>query len=171
MLVMDILHSQQAHGNLSYVDTASVKLDAATEYTAWTTLPQTDRDRVWVNVVAANGMYKDDGGKSVATTDFALEIGQLSGGTPTGYVETVTGSLSGSVTEERAITIEHTTSWIGEARVRMRRTTAYDYLFQGTIVDEVKWVDLYSVSPLIRKSLAIRQLFTLSRKLQLGPPL
>ena len=29
----------------------------------------------------------------------------------------------------------------------MRRTTAYDYLFEGTIVDEVKWVDLYSVSP------------------------
>lgn len=131
------------------IDTATVKLDVATEYTTWTTLPATDRDKVWVNVVAANGMYKDAGGKSVATTEFSIEIEKLDPITliPTGIVETVASSLSGSVTDERALTAEQTTAWVGPARVRMRRTSAYDYLFEGTIVDEIKWVDLYSVSP------------------------
>lgn len=130
------------------IPAATVKLNVATEYTAWTTLPATDRDRVWVNVAAANGMYKDDGGKSVATTNFSVEVEQLDGSLiPTGLVQTINSSLSGSVTDERAITVEHTTSWVGPARVRMRRTTAFDYLFQGTVVDEIKWVDLYSVSP------------------------
>jgi hypothetical protein len=29
----------------------------------------------------------------------------------------------------------------------MRRTTAYDYAFGGTVMDEIKWADLYSITP------------------------
>ena len=121
-----------------------------TEYTGWTTLPNTTRDRVWSNVTAAGGMYKDKGeGKTNTTVAFSMEIERLNSSTllPTGVVETVTGDLSGSITDERALTLEHTTTWTGPARVRMRRTTLYDYAFKGTIVDEIKWQDLYSVSP------------------------
>lgn len=123
-----------------------------TEYTNWITMPSLDRDRVWLNIVAGQGMYKDDGGKSVASVDFEISVQQLDPTTliPTSTVEIFTGSLTGSVSNERAITVEHTTAWFGPARVRIRRTTPYDYEFKGTVVDEIKWADLYSVSPVTK---------------------
>lgn len=124
-------------------------INLPTEYTNWVTLPSLTRTDVWANIAAPNGMYKDNGGKSVTTTSFDLEVEQLNSTTliPTGYVEVVAGFLTGSVTEERAVTLEHHTLWVGPCRVRMRRTSDYDYGFNGNVVDEVKWVDLYSVSP------------------------
>ncbi len=133
--------------------TCAIQIAGVTEYSDWITLPDTDRTQVWCNVTAPNGMYKDSGGKSVATVAFAVEIEKLDASTllPLGVpvVETVTGSLSGSVTEERADTLEHATAWTGPARVRMRRTTDYDYAWSGTVMDEIKWADLYSITPVI----------------------
>lgn len=123
---------------------------APTEWTNWVTLPTTTRDRVWSNITASAGLYKDKGeGKLSVSVNFDLQIEQLNATTllPTGVVETISSVLSGSVSDERALTLERTTAWTGAARTRMRRTTLYDYAFQGTIVDEIKWVDLYSVSP------------------------
>jgi hypothetical protein len=118
--------------------------------TDWVTLPAVDRTEVWCNIIAQNGMFKDGGGgKEPVTTTFQIEIERLALTTltPTGQLETVTGSLSGSTDAERADTIEHATAWTGPARVRMQRTSAYDFAFEGTVVDEIKWADLYSVSP------------------------
>lgn len=130
---------------------AVIQIVGVSDWTDWVTLPNVDRTQVWANVVAQNGMYRDDGGRSEALVEFIIEYEQLSPSlTPLGVVETVTSSLSGSVTDERAITVEHTTAWTGPARVRMRRMTPYDYDFKGTIVDEIKWIDLYSVSPIER---------------------
>ncbi|HCN89501.1 MAG TPA: hypothetical protein DIT28_10045 [Oxalobacteraceae bacterium] len=131
--------------------TCAIQAAGKTEYTAWTTLPDVDRTEVWCNIIAANGMFKDNGGKSSATVNFSIEIEQLSALlVPLGIVETVTGSLSGSVSDEIADTVEHATAWTGPARVRMRRTTDYDYGFSGTVMDEIKWADLYSVSPVTK---------------------
>lgn len=129
---------------------ASVQLvgNSADTTTAWVTLPATDRTQVWCNIVAPNGLFKDNGGKASATVSVQVDIERLDNNlTPTGQVETVNGSLTGASTEEYADTIEHATSWTGPARVRMRRVTPYDYDFNGTVQDEVKWADLYSVSP------------------------
>lgn len=128
--------------------TCSVQFDGKSEYTDWVTLPDTDRTEVWCNVLAPNGMFKDNGGKSLASVSFEVEIEQLDSGlNPLGIVEVVSGTLSGAVPDERGDTVEHATAWTGPARVRMRRTTNYDYAFSGTVLDEVKWSDLYSVSP------------------------
>ena len=126
-----------------------VQLTDVSDYTDWVTLPAKDRTEVWCNVVAPTGMFRDDGGKSNATVKFAIEIERLTAAlVPTGTVEVVSGSLSGAVQDERAETIERRTAWIGPARVRMRRVSQYDYAFEGTIVDEIKWQDLYAVSPI-----------------------
>ncbi|KIF80770.1 host specificity factor TipJ family phage tail protein [Noviherbaspirillum autotrophicum] len=131
--------------------TSSIAVNGKTEYTDWVTLPDADRTEVWCNVVAPSGMFKDNGGKSVAAVDFAIEIEKLNGSlAPLGIVETVTGTLSGAVSDERADTIEHATAWTGPVRVRMRRTSNYDYGFNGTVMDEIKWADLYSVSPVTK---------------------
>lgn len=127
---------------------ASITKAGATNITDWVTLPAPDRTEVWCNVVAPNGIFKDDSGKQVTSVNFTIEIEQLLPDlSPTGVVETVTGSLFGSVQDERAETVEHTTGWTGPARVRMFRSTPFDYEFKGTVIDEIKWTDLYSVSP------------------------
>jgi hypothetical protein len=130
---------------------STITIVGVTHVTDWVTLPAADRTEVWCNVVAQNGMFKDDNGKLLTSVDFTIEIEQLSAGLkPTGTVETITGSLSGAVQDERAETVEHVTGWVGPARVRMFRTTPFDFDFKGTVVDEIKWVDLYSVSPVTR---------------------
>jgi len=130
---------------------ARVQLADVSDYTDWVTLPGKDRTEVWCNVVAPTGMFRDDGGKTAATVTFAIEIEKLTAAlVPTGTVEVVSGSLRGAVQDERAETIERRTAWVGPARVRMRRLSQYDYAFKGTIVDEIKWQDVYAVSPVDR---------------------
>lgn len=127
---------------------ADIHIVGIENYTSWVTLPDTDRTEVWVNLVAPNGMFKDDGGKSLAAVSFEMEIEKLDASfVPLGILETATGSLSGLVSDERADTLEHATAWTGPARVRMRRTSDYDFDFNGTVIDEIKWADLHSVSP------------------------
>jgi hypothetical protein len=127
---------------------STVQIAGKSNASDWITLPDTDRTEVWVNVTAPNGMFKDDGGKSVAGVNFSLHIEQLTSSlVPTGNLEIVTGYLSGSVSDERADTVEHATGWTGPARVLMVRMSDYDYAFEGTVQDEIKWADLYSVSP------------------------
>ena len=126
----------------------SVQMVGVSDWTDWVTMPAKDRTEVWCNVVAPTGMFRDDGGKSAATVNFVIQIEQLTETlAPTGNVEMVSGSLRGAVQDERAETIERRTGWTGPARVRMRRVSQYDYGFKGTIVDEIKWQDLYAVAP------------------------
>ena len=126
---------------------SSVLINDALDRTSWVTLPQTDRREIWINVIAQNGLFKDNGGKSVCSISYQLEIEQLTLAlVPTGVVEIVMGTLSADVTDEQADTVEHTTAWLGPARVRMRRTTLHDFDFKGTVQDEIKWADLFSVS-------------------------
>ena len=129
----------------------SVQVGGSNEYTAWVTLKTVDRTEIYVNVIAANGMYRDAGGKSITGVNFAIEVEQLTAAlAPTGNVQTVPGSLNGATSDERAQTVDIVTTWVGPARVRMRRTSDYDFTFKGTIQDEIKWADLYSVSPVTK---------------------
>ena len=129
--------------------TAAIAVDhGLTDWSDWVTLPQADRTEVWVNILAQMGMYKDNGGKSQAGVDFELQIERLTAGlAPTGQVETMTDTISGAVSDERAVTVERVTAWTGPARVRARRSTPFDYDFGGSVIDEIKWADLYAVSP------------------------
>lgn len=130
------------------IQTTVVVNNGLTDWTDWVTLPATDRTQVWINVVAPQGMYVDNGGRSPTSVIYNLEIEQLDGSlNPTGVVESATGDLSGAITDEIGETLERVTGWVGPARVRVRRFTPYNWYFNGTVVDEIKWADLYSVSP------------------------
>lgn len=126
---------------------STIQIQGVKHETDWVTLASADRAEVWVNVVAAQGIYKDNGGKSPSSVQYAMEIERLSEAMlPTGIVETVTSTLSGRDSDERAETLERVTAWKGPARVRMYRITPYDYAYQGVVSDEIKWADLYSVT-------------------------
>ena len=130
----------------------SVSLTGATNTTSWVTLPDADRTEVWVSVTAPNGLFKDSGGKTQVSVGFQLFIEQLHPTTlaPLGVVETISATLSGAVSDERAVTIEQVTGWTGPSRVAMKRVTDHDFAFSGTVQDEIKWADLYSVSPITK---------------------
>lgn len=118
------------------------------DWTNWITLPAPGRREVWTNVLAPNGMYKDNGGVSPTSVNYEMQLQQLDSGlSPIGGVVTAMGGLTGATTNERAETLEYATTWTGPTRVRMRRTTPFDYAFQGNVIDEIKWTDLYSVTP------------------------
>lgn len=141
-------------GNLWNISSANIeatltKPSSGTTVSDWVNLVEPERTEVWVNIIAPQGMYKDDGsGRTNITVEFRIEIEQIDEfSVPTGLIEIVEGSLSGATPDQRAVTVEKVTSWVGPARVRLSRLTNFDYTFKGTIIDEIKWADLYGVTP------------------------
>lgn len=128
---------------------ASVQIDGISEWTSWITLPESDRTQIFINLIALNGIYKDGGGGKIDNSvSVEFEIERLDSELiPTGTVETVTETLSGATSETRAATLETITGFTGPCRVRARRTSDYDYAYGGVVVDEIKFADLYAVSP------------------------
>jgi hypothetical protein len=137
------------YGQISSMS-ASVS-NGLTDWTDWFTLPDVDRTEVWTNVLARQGMYADDGAKQAVSVGYEIQIEQLDVDlNPTGVVETISGSISGATSSERAETLEQMTAWTGPARVRARRASGFDYSFGGLVVDEITWMDLYGVSPVTK---------------------
>jgi hypothetical protein len=134
----------------AFEGSVAITLADKSEWTAWVTLTVPDRTEAWLNIIALAGLNRDDGGGPATTSvDYEIEIEQLDADdlSPLGVVETVTGTLSGDDSEEYADTVERATGWTGPCRVRARRSSNYDYGFNGRITDEIKWQDLYAVSP------------------------
>jgi len=115
------------------------------------TLDVDDLEQIYVNLVALNGLYKDDG-KQQYSFNVQIEIEATpvdANGNPTGSAETTTGTVIGSSSSRgtRALTIKFNPTFTGRCKVRARRITNSDTSFEGTVVDEVKWRDLYAMSP------------------------
>lgn len=134
--------------------TAAINVVGGSEWTQWVTLPDVNRTQVWVNILAPQGMYKDQGGGKIGTdVTFQLQIEQLDADlNPTGQIDTTNAYLVGATSDEVADTVERVTPWRGPIRVRMRRTSNFDFGFDGTVIDEIKWRDLYAVSEVDRNN-------------------
>lgn len=109
-----------------------------------------DADDLLCNFVAQNGLYKDNG-TTQTKVDVTVELEATpvdASGTPTGSSETFQVTLNGSSTStsERAASLEATPTVSGRQSVRCRRVTETDTSYKGTVVDEVKWRDLYALS-------------------------
>lgn len=106
---------------------------------------------VWTNVVAPNGMYLDDGDTQQSTqVAFELECTPCNAaGVATGSPETFDAYVVGSALtrDQRATTLKVTPTVGGRQLVRMRRLTEENTTFAGSVVDEIKWRDLYGISP------------------------
>lgn len=147
-VVLDGATFPEDYGFEPRVQTTVVVNNGLTDWTDWVILPDPSRNQVWFNIVATQGMYVDNGGRAPTSVIYNVEIEQLDSLlNPTGNVESATGSLNGATTDEVGETLERVTGWTGPARVRVRRFTPYNWYFNGTVIDEIKWVDLYGVSP------------------------
>lgn len=128
-----------------------VRLSPADRWEGWFDVIHPERTKLICNFVAQQGLYADDGQNQYAR-DVTVEIAAQaldSNGDPTGSTETLQGTVLGSAKtrDGRALSLEMTTSFTGNCRVRVRRVTDHDDDFEGTVVDEVKWERLYSVAP------------------------
>ena len=131
-------------------NSSSVALVGKTEWTDWSVLDRADRNQIFVNIVARQGIYKDSGdGKTATSVSYEVQVEELNSSlVPTGNVTTYPSSITGGSGDEKANTEEITTAYTGPARVRVRRASDFDFSFSGAVVDEIKFDDLYSVSPI-----------------------
>lgn len=114
-------------------------------------LEQSDRNTVLNNFVAQNGVYKDDGSTQTKfSVTVETEITQVnSANVPFGPVYTYTATLTGSSVsrDQVAATGEYSPPFIGRCQVRVRRVSATDKEFKGSVIDEVKWRDMFAAAP------------------------
>ena len=104
--------------------------------------------RPYLNYVAANGLYKDDGRKQQQIDiEVEVEIVELDDDgndtAPKYYLFTVYGSATNRRT--RQDTQKDIPVLSNEAKVRIRRNTLTDFEFNGNVVDELKLRDLYAM--------------------------
>lgn len=119
-----------------------------TSLTDWAYINRINVERVVTNVAAANGMYKDNGeNKTRATVVVEMQYQLLdAGGQPYGPVYTKQGTVTGRNQDYTGVTIYADLPSPSKVRVRMRRVTDLDLDFEGTVVDEVTYVNLYGQS-------------------------
>lgn len=121
----------------------TVNNGVTSEWTSWMTSNSSTATAAWMNITALGGLYRDNGkGQQAITVAYQFEV-QRPDGTDT---QVINSSLTGQGQDMRAETVEFALPWTGPFRVRARRTTPYDSGFQGAIVDEIKWSDLYAIS-------------------------
>lgn len=107
-------------------------------------------DRVWLNVVGRNGMYKDDGVEVIPSTDgvFAVLIRELDvDNLPTGNSTLTTHTVLPNQDDPKAsagVTVDLPVPY-ERAEITVRRTGPTDTAFAGTVSDEIQWRDLYLV--------------------------
>ena len=103
------------------------------------------------NIVAVQGMYKDNG-----TAQLSTSVDVQFGATPVDFdgdelgpeeIFSVTVEGSTNKQDQRAATLFATTAQTSRYKIRARRTTPKDITFDGRVTDEVKWRDLYASSP------------------------
>lgn len=112
--------------------------------TDWTTLNRLPVERIVANIAAANGMYKDNGSKLRASVTVELQYQLLdTTGTPYGPIYSKQGTISGRSSDYTGVTIYADLPSASNVRVRARRVTNLDLAFEGTVVDEVSYINLY----------------------------
>lgn len=104
---------------------------------------------VMLNFVASGGLYKQNGNISLPFP-VSIDVGTTpvnSAGVAIGG-ETVTSfTLPASGTNRTQKALTAIVAVTGRTSVRVTRTTPTDYNYAGSVVDGVKWRDLYGVSP------------------------
>lgn len=100
-------------------------------------------DKIMVNLYAQNGVYKTDGDVYPFTCDFQVILSD-----PSNLMADVTHTMSvtGRYTEAVGNTLVVNNPFPGAVNVSVRRTSDTDKDFEGSVVDTVKWRDLYAIS-------------------------
>lgn len=114
--------------------------------TDWVTISNIEPERLIVNIAADNGMYKDQGNNSKRAASVTAEMQyQLldENKNPYGPIYTKQGTVAGRSADATGVSIIATLPQPSAVRVRCRRVTDLDLKFNGQVVDEIKYANLY----------------------------
>lgn len=112
--------------------------------TDWYYMVRGEVDRVLVNVAGQNGLYKYDGGYSRANVTVELQYQMIdSQRNPMGDIYTVQGTVTGNSTDYVGTSIYGQLPTASRFRARMRRITNFDKDYDGTVSDEITFINLY----------------------------
>lgn len=114
--------------------------------TDWVTIDRIKPERVLVNISADNGMYKDNGSSSKKRASVTAELQyQLidDTGAPYGPIYTQQGTITGRSPDATGVTIIGVLPSPSAVRIRCRRVTDLDLKFEGQVIDEIKYSNLY----------------------------
>lgn len=118
----------------------------AASLTNWVTISRIKPERLVANISADNGMYKDNGSRSKQSTSVTAELQyQLvdDDGTPYGPIYAAQGTITGRSADFTGVSIIATLPTPSAVRCRCRRVSDLDLGFEGQVVDEIKYVNLY----------------------------
>ena len=121
----------------------------AVSWSNWFTMDKIKATRVLANFGAQSGMYKDDGNKkSSASVTIRLEYQALDvNGSPIGPVYSADGIVSGRSSDQTGVSIVGSLPTPSTFRARARRVTDKDLDFEGQVVDDVSFDNLYAQIP------------------------
>ena len=121
----------------------------AVSWSNWFTMDKIKATRVLANFGAQSGMYKDDGNKKrSAAVTIRLEYQALdASGSPIGPVYSADGTVSGRSSDQTGVSIDGALPTPSAFRARARRVTNKDLDFEGQVVDDVSFDNLYAQIP------------------------
>lgn len=117
---------------------------------------------IMVNISAPNGIYKDDG--NVHPISIVCRVYVSNADNPSDPEITHDVTISSRDSDSTGSTLRFTNPYPVSALVSMRRITDTDKGFGGSVIDEVKWRDLYAVTPITPRDYGdVTLLHTLTR--------
>lgn len=121
----------------------------AVSWSNWFTMDKIKASRVLANFGAQSGMYKDDGNKKrSAAVTIRLEYQALDvNGAPIGPVYSADGVVSGRSSYQTGVSIVGALPTPSTFRARARRVTDKDLAFEGQVIDDVSFDNLYAQTP------------------------
>ena len=121
----------------------------AVSWSNWFTMDKIKASRVLANFGAQSGMYKDDGNKKrSAAVTIRLEYQALDvNGSPIGPVYSADGTVSGRSSDQTGVSIVGALPTPSTFRARARRVTDKDLNFNGQVIDDVSFDNLYAQIP------------------------
>lgn len=115
--------------------------------TDWYYMVRGEVDRVLANVAGQNGLYKYDGGYNRTSVTVELQYQMIdSQRNPLGDIYTVQATITGNNTDYVGTSIYGQLPAASRFRARMRRVTNFDKDYDGTVSDEITFINLYGQS-------------------------
>lgn len=104
-----------------------------------------DSKQVWLNLVAQQGLYKKGKKTSYIKVDFTVTFREIGGTGVTPYPITMEPNEKDAVQTTFEFDVPYQ-----KCTVEVLRTTNTDLSFDGSVLDEVKWRDLYLVNDITK---------------------